>query len=56
LKSAWNKHGFFNVTGSTVQKIGREVQADFFREVGGAYEYFVVAGFPNPRPDTAFVF
>ena len=29
----------FYVTGSTVQKIGRAAQADFFREVGGAYEY-----------------
>jgi len=29
----------FYVTGSTVQKIGTAAQADFFREVGGAYEY-----------------
>ena len=84
LRSAWNKHGYFNTTGSstpifvieivieffrtssaryensdwnrqkinnrtntaifyvngsTVQKIGRAAQTDFFREVGGAYEY-----------------
>jgi len=32
-----NEHGYFNVTGSTVQKIGR-AQAIFW-EVGGAYEY-----------------
>jgi len=36
LKSARNKHGYFNVTGSTVLKIGR-AQAIFFPEVGGAY-------------------
>jgi len=29
---------YFNVTSSTAQKIDR-AQADFFREVGGAYEY-----------------
>jgi len=27
------------LTGSTVQKIGRAAQVDFFQEVGGAYEY-----------------
>jgi len=31
-------HGYFNGTGSTMQKIGT-AQANFFREVGGAYEY-----------------
>jgi len=43
LKSAKISHrtntAIFDVTGSTVQKIGRAAQADFFREVGGAYEY-----------------
>ena len=33
-----NEHGYFYATGSAVQKIGR-AQADFFREVGGAYQY-----------------
>jgi len=33
LKLGWNTHGFFNVTGSTVQKIGR-AQADFFSGSG----------------------
>jgi len=29
----------FYATGSIAQKIGRAAQADFFWEVGGAYEY-----------------
>jgi len=29
-KSSKNEYGYFNVTGSTVQKIGRAAQADFF--------------------------
>jgi len=49
--SDWNRQkinhrtntAIFYVTGSTVQKIGREAQADFFREVGGAHEYLCSA-------------
>ena len=37
-KLAWNKHGYLNVTGSSVQKIGR-AQADFFREVTSTNQY-----------------
>jgi len=55
LKPAWNKHGYFNVTGSTVQKIGR-AQADFFREVSSTNQFifnhdFLHSGTPKiPAP------
>jgi len=40
LKSAWKKHGYFNVTGFTVLKLGT-VQAAFFREVSSTNKILI---------------
>jgi len=40
LKSAWNKHGFFNVTGSTMPIFVIEIVIGFFRTTNARSEKF----------------
>jgi len=40
LKSAWNKHGFFNVTGSTLPIFVIEIVIEFFRTSSACSEKF----------------